>query len=379
LKRLNRNHSILNDYIRLFTLTICSFAGVLPTQELLAQARVETESTESIIRFERQGDAPFIPKTAGTFYSVLVANPAVTEFQGNTLFIFRGQGASGHDQVGMWVTPSDRADGLHWDNQLPVPILPISNDSDAFDSQHILDPGVVAKGDSLFLYYTGKSSHGEPNYSVGLAVSTDGMTFTKHSSNPIIEGGIAPEVVYHDETFYLFYQRQHEKGHWDVFVATSANGVDFDTSKEQLAFSPSQIPGSFDEYSVTTIRIFKEADHFYMTYGACTQYTDYPESIGLARSSDLLNWTRYAYNPIFERGEAGTWDEGALWFPTIRHVQGRYVMWYEGAGSGMGTDTDDALEASRQARDENYGGYLNTSFSQMGIAFFEGRISDLFK
>jgi hypothetical protein len=54
-------------------------------------------------------------------------------------------------------------------------------------------------------------------------------------------------------------------------------------------------------------------------------------------------------------------------------------MWYEGAGSGMGTDTDGALEASRQARDENYGGYLNTSFSQMGIAFFEGRISDLFK
>lgn len=41
--------------------------------------------------------------------------------------------------------------------------------------------------------------------------------------------------------------------------------------------------------------------------------------------------------------------------------------------------TEDARKASKIAREQNYGGYLKTSFSQMGIAVFDGRIGDLFK
>jgi predicted GH43/DUF377 family glycosyl hydrolase len=369
----------MNKFKLIILLIFCSNMGVFYAQNLFAQNRIESDTTSSIIRFKRIFNSPYIPKTPGTFYSILVANPAVTEYKGNTYFIFRGQGDSGHDQIGMWTTPSDNADGLYWNYHQPLPIIPVSNDPNAIDNQHILDPGVIAKGDSLFVYYTGKSLRKEPNHSVCLAISTDGTTFTKYPSNPIIEGGIAPEVVYHNKLFYLFYQRQNEKGYWEVFVSKGTNGIDFDTSKEQLVFGPSHIPGTIDYFSVTTIRIFKEANYFYMTYGACTKYIDYPESIGLARSTDLMNWQRHAYNPIFERGDAGTWDEGALWFPTIRNIQGKYLMWYEGAGSGLGSETEDARKASKIAREQNYGGYLKTSFSQMGIAVFEGRISDLFK
>lgn len=365
--------------IRLFILLIiCSNFIVFNTQNIFAQNKISNDTSLSVIKFKRIYNSPYIPKTPGTFYSILVANPAVTEYKGNTYFIFRGQGDSGHDQIGMWVTPSDSADGVNWKNHHQLPILPVSNDPNAFDNQHILDPGVIFKGDSLFVYYTGKSLNKEPNYSVCLAISYDGTTFNKYSK-PIIEGGIAPEVVYQDGLFYLFYQRQNVKGYWEVFVATSINGIDYDISKEQLVFGPSQIPGTIDYFSVTTVRIFKEGNYFYMTYGACTKYIDYPESIGLARSTDLIKWERYFYNPIFERGDAGIWDEGALWFPTVRIIQGKYIMWYEGSGSGLGLKTEDARKASKIAREQNYGGYLKTSFSQIGIAVFEGSISDLFK
>ena len=363
----------------LVILIICLVIAVFLNQNLIAQNRISGDTVALIIEFKRISNKPYIPKTPGTFYSILVANPAVTEYKGNTYFFFRGQGESGHDQIGLWTTPSGNADGINWEHHLPLPVLPVSDNQDAIDNQHILDPGVIVRGDSLFVYYTAKSLRKEPDYSVSLAVSTDGITFNKYTSKPIIDGGIAPEVICHDGLFYLFYQRQNIKGYWEVFVSNSTNGIDFDTSKERLVFGPSQVPGTIDYFSVTTIRIFKEGDYYYMTYGACTKYIDYPESIGLARSTDLLTWERYRYNPIFKRGEAGSWDEGALWFPTIRKIKDKYLMWYEGGGSGLGLKAENARHASKIAREQNYGGYLKTSFSQIGIAVFEGRMGDLFK
>lgn len=348
---------------------------------ILLSCQSNTKSTEGVkskILFERISTEPNVSRTANTFYSKLVANPAIVEFKGVTHFIFRGQGESGHDQIGMWTTPSDRADGIHWDNHIPSPIIPVSADPNAPDSQHILDPGVVAKGDSLFVYYTAKSVKPDPNYSICLAISTDGITFNKYASNPVLDLAIAPEVVYHDGLFYVFYQEQVDD-YWEVFVATSKNGIDFNRNPKRKILSPSHTPGAFDQHSVATVRIVKEGDYFYMTYGACTKYIDYPESIGLARSTDLIHWEQYAHNPVFVRGDAGTWDEGALWFPTVRNMQDQYVMWYEGGGTGLGLQTEEAREASRKAREENYGGYMNTAFSQIGTAVFKGKFKDYWK
>ena len=353
--------------------------GMGTIQAVFAQIPVSKDSGIEKIKFERPSNTPYIPKTPGTFHSILVANPAITEFKGNTYFIFRGQGDTGHDQIGLWSTPANLTDGIHWENHQSTPILPVSVEADAIDNQHILDPAAIAKGDSLLVYYTAKSSRKEPNYTICLAVSTDGTTFKKYNANPIIDGGIAPEVIYHNELFYLFYQRQNEKGYWEVFLANSRNGIDFDTSKEQLVFGPSQQPDAFDFFSITTVRIFKEDNYFYMTYGGCTKYIDYPESIGLARSSDLIHWEKYSHNPILERGSNGSWDEGAVWFPTVRNINGKYFMWYEGAGTGMGLKNKKARNASKIARTQNYGGYLKSSFSQIGIATFEGSIGNLFK
>jgi len=337
-----------------------------------------TEDVKSIILFERTSAAPSIPVIINTFYSKLVANPAVVEYKGNTHFIFRGQGESGHDQMGMWTTPSENAGGMHWENHMPSPIIPVSTDPDSPDSQHILDPGVVVKGDTLFVYYTAKSNKPDPNYSICVAISTDGITFNKYPSNPVLDLAIAPEVVYHDGLFYLYYQEQVDD-HWEVFVATSKNGIEFNRTPKQKVLGPSHTPGAFDAFSVATVRIVKEDEYFYMTYGASTKFIDYPESIGLARSTDLIHWEQYAHNPVFVRGDAGTWDEGALWFPTVRYMQNQYVMWYEGGGTGLGLQTDETREASRIAREENYGGYLKTSFSQIGTAVFKGKFKDHWK
>lgn len=331
------------------------------------------------IEFRRFSPDPFIPRTPGTFHSVLVANPALAEYKGNTYLFFRGQDEGGHDQIGMWTTPTPEADGLHWKHQYPAPVIPVSTDPARPDNEHVLDPAVLVRHDTMFIYYTGKSGNASPEYSVCLAISTDGRNFVKSPSNPVIAKGIAPEVIHHDGSVYLFYQRLHPDGYWELFLAKGSNGIDFDTAHERKVFGPSGIHGSSDKFSIATIRIFREGDHFYMTYAACKTFTDYPESICLARSRDLLNWEKYRYNPIFERGKEGTWDEGALWYPTVRKIRGRYLMWYEGAGAGLGTQSEPARKASEEARNRNYGGYGSTSFSQLGAAVFDGGFELLFK
>jgi len=69
----------------------------------------------------------------------------------------------------------------------------------------------------------------------------------------------------------------------------------------------------------------------------------------------LVHWTKYPGNPIFSRGEAGAWDEGAIWFTTVEKINGRYYMWYEGYGGGT-------------ARTKAYGSYLKGGKSQVGMA-----------
>ncbi len=337
---------------------------------------MEVEDDISTIKFERWAQHPYIPRVPSTFFSVLAANPAVVDFKGDMFFFFRGQDESGKDQIGLWKTPTEEADGIHWKEQLSKPVIPVSTRLDAPDNSYILDPAVVVKGNSLLVYYTGKSKNASSFSTISLAITTDGQSFTKYKANPLIEGAIAPEVVFYNELFYLFYQRLHAERFWEVYVATSQDGIAFDIENERKVFGPSREAGTFGAHSIATVRIFKEGDYFYMTYAACERFLDYPESIGLARSRDLINWDRYPHNPIFERGDAGTWDEGALWFATIRKLDGRYMMWYEGAGTGLGLISEKAREASQIAREENYGGYRTVSFSQMGLAVFDGSITD---
>ncbi len=356
---------------------LACFLSIILPQLLIAQ-KINLLDLQEKIEFERIEERPFIPLTNGTFFSVLAANPAVTEFKGLLYFVFRGQDEKGHDQIGMWTTPAQGADGIKWEIHYPYPVIPVSIDSMAPDNNHILDPGLLVMRDSLFVYYTGKSTHSDPEYSICLSVMGENNTFEKSQYNPIIRGAIAPEVILFNGLIYIFYQRLNPGGFWEVFVSESTDGVNFNVENERKVFGPSGIDGTFDSYSIATVRIFREGDYFYMTYAACSKYIDYPESIGLARSPDLLEWERYQGNPIFTRGDAGSWDEGAVWFPTVRKFGDSYVMWYEGAGTGLGTGGRKARKASRLARAHNYGGYLSTSFSQIGIAIFEGNIIKMF-
>lgn len=322
--------------------------------------------------FKPYKDNPIISRTNNTFYSKHVANPDILLFKNKLFLYFRGQGETCHDQIGVFYTSKETFDGVTWLQYENNPIIKISSKEDAFDNRHILDPATVVMDNKVYLYYSGHSYHQKAG--IGLAISEDGFSFNKYSNKPIIENAIAPEVVIKDNIVYLFYQKKVKKDVFSFFCCTSTDGLTFNISDEFLVFTPSNIKETFDSYSISTMRILKENDTYYMTYGGCEKFADYPIAFGLAKSSDLINWKRYENNPIYKRGKASTWDEGAIWFGTLYKHKNTYYMWYEGTGVGNPLITNKALSDSKLCRNTDYGGYATSSFSQIGLATYNGKL-----
>jgi predicted GH43/DUF377 family glycosyl hydrolase len=324
------------------------------------------------IRFERTADVPVVSRTEGTFYSVHAANPDVLEFGREYLFVFRGQDESGRDQIGVGRCDREAFDGRTW-HLPPEPSIRVNEDPEAFDSAYVLDPAAVEVDGILRVYYTGHrkgwSSWNVPSH-VGLAFSSDGQTFEKHPI-PVMEG-MAPEIVRDGSGFVLFFQRLDEARRMHIFSCRSDDGIHFRETDVVPVLGP--VAGeAWDSRSISTVRICQDGDHYYMFYGGCRRWPDYPEAIGLARSRDLADWERYTGNPVFVRGEPGTWDEGALWFATVERIDGHFHMWYEGVGADLCLRGPERQKASTLCRQEDYGGYAQTAFSQIGHAVLHKR------
>ncbi len=321
------------------------------------------------MKFSRHIRNPVIPRSPGTFGSIHMANPDLLEFNNRLFLYFRGQGEEQHDQIGLAYTEPEKFDGINWIHYDRNPIVKVSKKREDFDSRHILDPASAVIDGRVYLYYSGHSYDKPPG--IGLAVSDDGYNFIKSEVKPVMENAFAPEVILKDGTIHLFYQRK-VNDHFEFFVCTSKDGMYFDMSNEKNIFKPTFDAEKLDGFSVTTCRIWLENGIYFMTYGMCDKFDDYPPAFGLAKSNDLMNWERYPGNPIYTRGEPGSWDEGAIWFGTVYKHFGKYYMWYEGTGAGLGTDSMKAIKASDICRNNDYGGYAGVSFSQIGLATYKG-------
>lgn len=323
--------------------------------------------------FVKHPKNPTLPRTPDTFYSFYSANPDVLEFNGKIFYYFRGQGSDHHDQLGLAITDLDSFDGVNWQTIYPEPVLPVNTDRDAPDSLHVLDPACTVFQGRIYVYYTAHSCAGKS--SICMSSSADGIHFERALHNPVMPDAVAPEVVVKDGKVMLFYQRWVNDGNKRsrIYVCTSEDGIYFDPKDEVPVFDPPE-----DYVSVVTNRIFEEDGVYYVFFGKCRRYSDYPEAFGIARSCDLLHW-EYSSQDVLQRGEPGSWDEGAVWFPTVYKKDGRYYLWYEGGGTDNGRRTPEDIVASDLAIEGEYGGYGVTTFSQIGLACYDGSLKDFFQ
>ncbi len=348
-KMLQVGWKIANRKVRLLTKpTFLLIATVIfcvgsrkPTSEFASLFDPTPGTTANPSRWYRPDWNPIFQPGGPAWHSRWTANPDLLK-RGEQYFLhFRGNNGM-FDQIGVATVPANQFDGKTWHEFEGNPVVR-SGGKDSYDYNALGPPVVEVKG-LIHLYY---SAWGKGPDRIGLAVSKDGLHFSKPPESPILVGR-APEVVYRNGVFYLFYVVDAGHG-YDLWLATSADGIHY-TSRSEPVLKPGAVP-AWDSHSVTTPRIFEENGLYNMVYAGSNNSVDEPRYLGLATSTDLIHWGKFSGNPIFGVGSQGAWHSGCIWFGTTERIGGKYYIWYEGSR----------------------GNYTTGATSQIGMAILEGK------
>lgn len=228
---------------------------------------------------------------------------------------------------------------------------------------------------SKYVYYEGQSGGTER---IGVvSVDANYENPVDGGSNPIVNIGSSgqwddthvkiPLVVKSGSTYYLFYMGDPGTGNLQIGLATSSSPTSGFTKHPS---NPIITAGTGWEASVGQMAIFKLGELWYLLYRGMTDRTTVSSgNMGVAVSSDLVNWTKVSTNPVIDPGNYGiagasplifqdklyvtvqtfrTGVTGGLYYPIWQaEIDDSLKIWSE---VGSAIDTSDAYESLSNAK-----------------------------
>ncbi|MGC9670695.1 hypothetical protein ACNTMW_29635 [Planosporangium sp. 12N6] len=280
---------------------------------------------------------PVVSTAGGDWCRDFIAPCSLVERDGR-LWLYTEGSAGGHEQIGLFTAPVD--DPTTWTPSEHNPVLRVG---DGFDRGGVFDPAVVEFRGRWLMYFSategdaheyaeqlahGQAGDGPVGEWIGLATSDDGVHFDKHPGGPVLSAR-CPFALVHDDRVYLFFVQVVDGG-YRIHLSVSADGVTFEPVQDAPVLDVGG-PGSWDGFSVTTPKVFRDGDRFCMSFAGDDASLDDPKGIGLAYSDDLVHWEKVPGNPVFTAGPDGEFDSVSLQSPLIRRMGDRYVMLYAGS------------------------------------------------
>ena len=214
-----------------------------------------------------------------------------------------------------------------WHFEAENPVLTPTAGVEAQGADNIYAPDILYFQNQWWMYYGGQGSDGHD--AVFLARSNDLVQWQKHPSNgdpqPVVDHGSAnhvndPSVVLVNGTLYMYYTEAPTGEEDEIHLATSTDGLTWIKQGVVLDVGP---PGSWEPDRVGRPSVLHEAGQFRMWYDG--QIYGVARHVGYATSADGFAWARHAGNPILL-------NEGAV---DVARVGDWYVLLSE---SGSGTN-----------------------------------------
>lgn len=270
--------------------------------------------------------------------------------------IVRGRISYAHSVDGTtWVKPNP-----------PTPVLDVGQPGE-WDSRWLDTPAVLNDGTEYKLYYYGDSLSAALS-ALGAATSPDGINWTRHSNNPILQRGElldwdgfwleSPAVLYDSSTgvysmWYtgVGYGPGFPSDLWvQIGYAYSSDGLTWikDTLNNPVLTTDSL--GSWDDGWVSVPAVRKNGGIYEMWYVGASSSDWLADStldtsrVGYATSPDGITWTKYPGNPILTNFDPPV-DTGGPWAPDVLFDGTEYKMWYETVrGMAYATAPQSAIE-----------------------------------
>ncbi|MCP4539909.1 MAG: DUF1565 domain-containing protein, partial [Chloroflexi bacterium] len=182
---------------------------------------------------------------------------------------------------------------------------------------------------------------------VGLATSSDGISWTKYPANPVLTGTAGawdesgehgPFVLKEDGVYKMWYEGNNGNVR-QLGYATSTNGIYWNKYPGNPVLEAG--PEGFDQDTAGHGSVLNDRGTYKLWYYAGG---DQGAIIAYATSPDGINWTKQG--PVLKPASAGSWDDKALSGPSVLKLNSTYWMWYAAGGSqefsaiGVVTSTD---------------------------------------
>jgi predicted GH43/DUF377 family glycosyl hydrolase len=187
--------------------------------------------------------------------------------------------------------------------------------------QRIRERGWILKeGDTWRMWYTGYDGTREGAKLLGLATSTDGLHWTRHSANPIYREHWVEDmqVVKHGEEYYMFAEGLYDEAQ----LLKSSDGVKWERTGRLDVRQKSGDPLGPGPYGTPTALF--EDDRWFLFY----ERSDL--GVWLATSTDMRVWRNVRDEPVLKPGPA-EYDRDLVALNQVIKYKGKYYAYYHGA------------------------------------------------
>jgi predicted GH43/DUF377 family glycosyl hydrolase len=252
---------------------------------------------------------------------------------------------AGRARVGMFETDPDDPAAVSRVHERPVLDLGLPG---TFDEDGVMPSSIVHVDGRTYLYYVGWSRSVTVPYrlAIGLAVSDDGVTFTRAHEGPVLDRSrddpyfvASPSVLHESGRWRMWFvstkRWQEVDGQLEpVYLITSAeseDGTDWVRSNECCIEPrlPDEAQGRpWVVRDGSTLRMW-------YCYRGAAGFRDDPDAsyrIGYAASTDGEHWVADADGGIARSAEG--WDSEMLAYPAVYAHDGRWHLLYNGNGFG---------------------------------------------
>jgi len=220
----------------------------------------------------------------------------------------------------------------------------VTKGPDNFDLIAIGQPTTLYENDTIKMWYAGVGA--DLKSRICYAYSTDGINWIKHNT-PVLDVGNnglwdcgwldTPEIVKDNTGYKLYYYgdtlQQFAGISSAIGVAFSTDGINWTKYSGNPIFTKGNI-GEWDGTWVEspTINFDSNIGEYKMWYNG-VDTANWKINIGLATSNDGVQWTKYANNPVLTTGNWGTYDDMWLGTPTVSKIDSYYEIWYSATSS----------------------------------------------
>jgi predicted GH43/DUF377 family glycosyl hydrolase len=238
---------------------------------------------------------------------------------------------SGYDGTNHRIGYATSPNGVTWTKSLANPVLDLGP-TNSWGDKHAHHPIVIQNGALFQMWYTGDNGI---NARIGYATSPDGISWTKHPSNPVLDLGSLsswddthvtyPMVIYNGATYQMWYSGI-DGGNARIGYATSLDGITWTKYSGNPVLNLG-LSGTWEDERVAEATVLFEGSTYHLWY-AGDDGTN--RRIGYATSFNGINWIKHGGNPVLDNGPPGSWEERRLLMPRVIYDGTSYRMWYSG-------------------------------------------------